>query len=88
MKGKRHSIEEKIRILRKADQGRKIIDVCQEHNISEQTFHRWKREFGMLEVNQARRLKDLEKENARLKRMVADQALGMELLQEVLEKKL
>jgi putative transposase len=88
MKGKRHSTEEKIRILRKADQGRTIIDVCQEHNISEQTFHRWKREFGMLEVNQARRLKDLEKENGRLKRMVADQALGMELLQEALEKKL
>ena len=87
MKGKRHTTEEKIRILRKADEGRKILDVCKEANISEQTFHRWKKEFGMLEVNQAKRLKDLEKENARLKRIVADQVLGMELLQEALEKK-
>ena len=52
----------------------------------EQTFHRWKKEFGMLEANQAKRLKDLEKENGRLKRIVADQMLGMELLQEALEK--
>ena len=88
MKGKRHTTEEKIRILRKADEGRKILDVCKEANISEQTFHRWKKEFGMLEVNQAKRLKDLEKENGRLKRIVADQVLGMELLQEALEKKL
>ncbi len=88
MKGKRHTTEEKIRILRKADEGKKILEVCREHNISEQTFHRWKKEFGMLEVNQAKRLKELEKENGRLKRIVADQMLGMELLQEALEKKL
>ena len=88
MKGKRHSTEEKIRILRKADEGRKILDVCKEANISEQTFHRWKKEFGMLEVNQAKRLKELEKENGRLKRMLADQMLGMEILQEALEKEL
>ena len=88
MKGKRHTTEEKIRILRKADEGRKILDVCKEANISEQTFHRWKKEFGMLEVSQAKRLKELEKENGRLKRMLADQMLGMEILQEALEKKL
>jgi putative transposase len=89
MKSKRYTTEQKIRILRDAEKaGQSIVEVCREKGISEQTFHRWKREFGMLEVNQARRLKDLEKENARLKRMVADQALGMELLQEVLEKKL
>ena len=57
MKGKRHTTEERIRILRKADGGKSILDVCREHNISEQTFHRWKREFGMMEVNQAKRLK-------------------------------
>jgi len=82
MKGKRHTTEEKIRILRKADEGRKILDVCHETNISEQTFHRWKKEFGMLEVNQAKRLKDLEKENGRLKKLVADQALDMLILKE------
>ena len=88
MKGKRHTTEERIRILRKADRGKSILDVCREHNISEQTFHRWKREFGMMEISQAKRLKELEKENARLKKIVADQVLGMEILQEALEKKL
>ena len=89
MKGKRYTTEEKTRILREADgTGRKIQDVCRERQISEQTFHRWKREFGMLEVDQAKRLKELQKENGRLKRMLADELLGKELLKEALEKKL
>ena len=62
MKGKRHTTEEKIRILRKADTGTSVQTLCREHLISEQTFYRWKKEFGMLEVNQAKRLKELEKE--------------------------
>lgn len=88
MKGKQRSIEEKIRILRKADGPMTVLQVCDENNISEQTFYRWKKELGLLEVKQARRLKDLEAENRRLKKIVADQLLGMELLQEALEKKL
>lgn len=88
MKGKRHITEERIRILRKADTGSNVQSICREQQISEQTFYRWKKEFGMMEVNQAKRLKELEKENARLKRIVADQLLGMEILQEALEKKL
>ena len=89
MKGRRHTTEEKIRILREAEvAGRTIHDVCRERQISEQTFHRWKREFGMLEVDQAKQLKELQKENARLKRMLADEMLGKELLREALEKKL
>ncbi len=48
MKGKRHTTEERIRFLRKADGGKTSLDVCREHNISDQTFHRWKREFGMI----------------------------------------
>jgi len=89
MKGKRHTVEEKVRILRKADEGKvTILEVCREANISEVTFHRWKRELGMLNLDQAKRLKELEKENARLKRMLADEMLGKELLQEALEKKL
>lgn len=88
MKGKRRSIEEKVRILRKADGEMTVLQVCDEYNISEQTFYRWKKELGLLEVNQARRLKDLEAENRRLKKIVADQVLGMEILQEALEKKL
>lgn len=89
MKGKRYTTEQKIRILRQAEQaGATIPDVCREHAISEQSFHRWKREFGMMELDQAKRLKDLQKENARLKRMLADEMLGKELLKEALEKKL
>lgn len=56
MKGKRKTLEEKVRILRKADGDRTILEVCDEHNISEQTFHRWKRELGLLDVKQAKRL--------------------------------
>ena len=89
MKGKRHTTEQKIRVLREAEgSGKTITDVCRGHQISEQTFHRWKREFGMLEIDQAKQLKGLKKENARLKRMLADEMLGKELLKESLEKKL
>lgn len=89
MKGKRHTIEEKVRILRRADEGGQTIqEVCREANISEVTFHRWKRELGMVDLDQAKRLKELEKENARLKRIVADQTIGIEILKETLEKKL
>jgi len=88
MKGKRRSIEEKVRILRKADGQMTVLQVCDEHNISEQTFYRWKKEIGLLDVNQAKRLKELDSENRRLKKIVADQMLGMEILQEALEKKL
>lgn len=70
MKGKRYTTEQKIRTLREAERTDKtILDVCRERQISEQTFHRWKREFGMMEVGQAKQLKELQKENARLKRM-------------------
>ena len=88
MKGKRRNIEEKVRILRKVDGGQTVLQVCDEHNISEQTFYRWKKELGLLDVKQAKRLKELDAENKRLKKIVADQLLGMEILQEALEKKL
>ena len=88
MKAKRYTTEQKIRILREAERADKtIIEVCREKGISEQTFHRWKKEFGMMQLDQARRLKELEKENARLKRLLADEILGKELLKEALEKK-
>lgn len=51
MKCKRHTTEEKIRILREADGGKSIIEVCKDRNISEVTFHRWKREFGMMDIS-------------------------------------
>ena len=88
MKRKRYTTEKKIRILREAEKSDKTIqDVCRERGVSEQTFHRWKREFGMMEVSQAKQLKELQKENAQLKRMLADEMLGKELLKEALEKK-
>ena len=89
MKSKRYTTEAKIRILREAEASdRTIEDVCRAHQISEQTFHRWKREFGMLNMDQAKQLKELQKENNRLKRLLADEMLGKELLKEALGKKL
>jgi putative transposase len=89
MKAKRYTTEQKIRILREAEKaGQSIVEVCREKGISEQTFHRWKREFGMMKLDQAKKLKELQKENARLKRLLADEILGKELLKEALEKKL
>lgn len=89
MKGKRYTTEQKIRLLRSSGhEGASIQDVCREAGISEQSFHRWKREFGMMEMDQAKQLKELQKENARLNRMLADEILGKELLKEALEKKL
>ncbi len=88
MKGKRYTTEEKIWILREADGGRAITEVCKERNISEQTFHRWKRQFGQMEINEARRLKELERENGELKKMLAESLLKNRVLEAVCEKKL
>ena len=74
--------------MREADGGRSIVDICREKNISEVTFHRWKREFGMMEVNEAKRLKELERENTELKKMLADSLLENRVLRFVNEKKL
>ena len=64
MKGKRHTTEQKIGILREDDGGKSIVEVRKEHNISEVAFHRWKWQFGQLDVNEARRMKELERENS------------------------
>ena len=87
MKRKRHSVEQILRILREADEAGSIAEVCWEHNISEQTFHRWKRKYGKMEVSDAKRLKGLEEENRQLRTMVADQALHIDVLKEVNAKK-
>jgi len=88
MKGKRYSTEEKIRILRQADTGQSIGEVCRDHNLSEVSFHRWKKQFGQMEVNEAKRLKELERENTELKKMLADSLLENRVLKFVCEKKL
>ncbi len=89
MKGKRYPTEDKIRVLRAADRGDKSIqDLCREANLSEVSFHRWKRPFGHLEINEARRLKELERENRELKAMLAESLLKNRVLEAVCEKKL
>jgi len=89
MKGKRYTTEDKIRILREADCGDKSVqEICREQNISEVSFHRWKRQFGQMDVNEARRLKELERENTELKKMLAEEMLKNRVLSYVCEKKL
>jgi len=88
MKGKRYSTEDKIRILRQVDAGQSIGEVCREHNLSEVSFHRWKKQFGQMEVNEAKRMKELERENTELKKMLADSLLENRVLKFVCEKNL
>ena len=88
MKGKRHTREEKIRILREVDGGRSVREVCQERNLSEATYHRWRKQFGLMEVNEARRLKELERENLELKKLLGGALLKNRVLEAVCEKKL
>ena len=87
MKQKSHSTEEIIRILRQADGGQTAQAVCRQHNISEQTFYRWKKKYGGMELADARRLKELEKENAELKKMLAELLLENRVLKAVNAKK-
>ena len=84
---KRYTAEQIINHLRQAEimvsQGRTVREAIRQIGVSEQTYYRWRKEYGGMEVSQARRLKELEKENRRLKRIVADQALDISILKEV-----
>ena len=87
--GRRHfKPEQIIHMLREAEiklaGGKKIGEVCRELAISEQSYYRWRKEYGGMQVSQAKKLKDLERENARLKKLVADQALDKSILEEAL----
>lgn len=84
---KRHTEEQIIRILKQAESGIPVADLLREHNISQGTFYRWKAKFGGMDVSEAKRLKALEEENVRLKRLVADQALDIQILKDVNSKK-
>ena len=88
MKGKKYSTEDKVRILRQVDSGRNVAEVCREHNLSQVSFYRWKKQFGQMEVNEAKRLKELERENSELKKMLAESLLEIRVLKFVCEKKL
>jgi putative transposase len=87
MRKSRFSEEQVIKILKEQEAGAKLGDVCRQHGISEQTFHRWKAKFGGMEVTDARRLKQLEDENRRLKHLVADLTLDNQALKAVAAKK-
>jgi putative transposase len=87
MKRKRFTEEQIIGILKEAEAGTKSTELCRRHGISEQTFYRWKSKYGGLEVSEARRLRTLEHENARLKRLVADLTLDNLALKDLVGKK-
>ena len=89
MKCKRYSVEQIIGKLREAEvwlsQGRTVKEVSRELGVTEQTYYRWRKEYGGLKVSQARRLKELERENSRLKKAVAELTLDKVILKEALE---
>lgn len=87
MKRSRFTEEQIISILKEQETGIKLPDLCRKHGISGQTFHNWKKKYGGLTVNELRRLRELEQENSRLKRLVADQALDIQILKDVNSKK-
>ena len=87
MKRARFSEEQIIGILKAAEAAGNIRAVCAEHNITEQSFYRWRRKYGGMDVSEAKKLRELERENAELKKMVAEQALDIRLLKELNEKK-
>ena len=86
MARKRYSAEQIIKKLREAEvlqaQGQTIAQVVRQLGVTDQTYYRWRKEYGGLKVDQAKRLKELEKENTRLKKLVAEQALDMAILKE------
>lgn len=87
MKKTRFSESHIVKILKEYEAGKKAQDLCREHGISQATFYNWKKKYGGMDTSQLRKLKELEEENQRLKRMFADLSLDHALLKEVLEKK-
>ena len=88
MKKSRFSEEQIAYALRLADSGTPVVDVCRQIGVSEATYYTWKKKYAELGVTELRRLKVLEDENSRLKRIVADLTLDKQILQEVVRKKL
>lgn len=87
MRKSRFTTEQIVGILKEHEAGAMISELCRRHGISDNTFHRWKRKYGGMEISDARRLKQLEEENRALKRIVADQALNLQVVKDLLGKK-
>ena len=87
MRKTRYSEEQIIGILKEAEAGRQVKDVIRDHGISQDTFYRWRRKYGGMEVADARRLKDVEDENRKLRKLVADLTLDKEALKDALSRK-
>ncbi len=88
MQSGQFSEEQIIKLLEHAERGEQSIGaLCREHGISEATFYRWRKKFGGMTVSEAQRLRDLEKENTRLKRLLAERDLEVDVLKELLAKK-
>jgi putative transposase len=86
MKRKQFTEEQIIAVLKEAEAGVTVADLTRKHGIAEATFYRWKAKYGGMDVSDAKRLKQVEEENRRLKRLVADQALDIQMLKEVTSK--
>jgi putative transposase len=87
VKKARFTEQQIIEILKLAEAGSKVSDLCRQHGISQWTFYQWRNKYGGLGVNEVKRLKELEEENRRLKKIVADQALDVSALKEALHRK-
>jgi putative transposase len=88
MKTNTHSPEQIIKIIEQAEKGEQsIAAICRDHGIAENTFYRWRKAYAGMSVNEVQRLKELEKENTRLKRLLAERMLENDLLKELLQKK-
>ena len=88
MRKSRFSESQILRILKEAEGGRKVVDVCREYGVSQAAYYRWKSKYGGMEASDIRRLKELEEENRKLKRMFANLSLENEALKDVIAKKL
>ncbi|MFQ5479632.1 MAG: transposase [Candidatus Binatia bacterium] len=84
--GKRYRVEQIIPVLRQLESGKPIAELCRTYGVGEATIHRWRTKYGQMTESEAHRLRELEAENARLKRIVADQAMDNATLKELLAK--
>lgn len=86
MRGKRYSTEQIIRVLKEREAGVNLSELCRKYGIAEQTYYKWHKKYGGMDAGDARHLKDLELENNRLKKMVAELSLDKHILEELLTK--